>query len=96
MMRGSSLRCEQAAASPRRARMGSSRRVTAQSCARDGLSANLDALKPVPPTTMWLGGGPRLAYVRGQMAGRRVHAWLSLKNGCEIKRWDALGTVLRL
>jgi hypothetical protein len=43
-----------------------------------------------------INGGPRLAYVRGQMAGRRVHAWLNLKNGCEITRWDALGTVLRL
>jgi hypothetical protein len=68
----------------------------ARACRR--LFAHLDALKPVPPTSICLGiyGGPRVAYVRGQVAGRRVRAWLNRKNSCEIKRWDALGILLRL
>jgi hypothetical protein len=62
------------------------------------LFAHLDALQPVPPTSVCLSvyGGPRVALVQGHVKGRRVRAWLNRKNGCEIKRWDALGIVLRV
>ena len=62
------------------------------------LFANLGALVPIPPNRLCLGvyGGPQVAYVRGSLKGRQVRSWLNRKNACEIRRWNALGIVLRV
>ena len=37
-------------------------------------------------------GGPQTATVRGTYAGKEVDATFKRTNGCEIDRWDKLGT----
>jgi hypothetical protein len=39
-------------------------------------------------------GGPATASVRGRVRGRRVDARFSLRNGCEIARWERFAWLL--
>ena len=39
-------------------------------------------------------GGPATASVRGRLRGRRVDARFSLRNGCEIARWERFAWLL--
>ena len=39
-------------------------------------------------------GGPQTANIRGSYDGERVNANFSRSNGCEIDRWEALGTTV--
>ena len=37
-------------------------------------------------------GGPQTATIKGVLDGEKVHGSFSRQNGCEIDRWDTLGT----
>ncbi len=57
-------------------------------------SAPVEVFDPVPenqPCTM-IYGGPQTATLTGTIDGRTIDASFSRKNGCEIDRWDTLGT----
>jgi hypothetical protein len=55
-----------------------------------------DPFAPTPTGQMCtqIYGGPQVATVKGSWQGTAVDATFSRKNGCEIKRWSDLGTVL--
>lgn len=57
-------------------------------------AAGADVFEPVPddqPCTM-LYGGPQTARVTGTLDGADVDATFDRQNGCEVDRWDTLGT----
>lgn len=56
------------------------------------LTAEADALGPVPPDTACteLYGGPEQARITGTLDGEPIDASLSRANGCEIDRWERL------
>ena len=62
------------------------------------LSENVDALDPVPADAICtqLFGGPEEAEIEGTLEGRAVRASFNKRNGCEIARWERLGSVLSL
>ena len=56
--------------------------------------AEANVFEPVAggqPCTM-IYGGPQTATVKGVLDGEQIDASFSRQNGCEIDRWDALGT----
>ena len=54
------------------------------------------AFRPVPRNTACtdIFGGPQLAIVSGRVAGRRVWARLSRRDGCQIERWERVPSLL--
>lgn len=57
-------------------------------------AAGAEVLEPVPddqPCTM-IYGGPQTATVKGTFEGADVDASFSRQDGCELDRWDRLGT----
>jgi len=52
----------------------------------------ISAFAPVPPSTPCteIYGGPQVAQVRGQLAGKPIRAQFERTNGCEIARWERL------
>jgi hypothetical protein len=52
------------------------------------------AFKPTPEdqACSMIFGGPQTATIAGTYQGADVNATFSRENGCEINRWDALGT----
>lgn len=66
-----------------------------QACER--LSAEApDVFSPIPedqPCTM-IYGGPQVATVAGTWEGEPVDAVFSRENGCELERWERLGTAV--
>lgn len=56
--------------------------------------AGVKVFDPVPADQMCteLYGGPQTATVTGTYDGKKVNATFSRTNGCEIDRWDQLGT----
>ncbi|NJP68379.1 SSI family serine proteinase inhibitor [Streptomyces spiramenti] len=59
-------------------------------------AAGAAVLSPVSRTSVCtqMYGGPETARVTGVWAGQPVDAEFSRTNGCEMHRWDQLGTVL--
>jgi Subtilisin inhibitor-like len=55
-------------------------------------AAGKDPFAPTPKDQMcpMIYGGPQTAAVTGTWNGQKVDATFDRKNGCEIKRWDAL------
>ena len=56
--------------------------------------AGPDIFEPVPDdqACTMIYGGPQAATVVGVANGKKVNASFSRENGCEIDRWDKLGT----
>lgn len=59
-------------------------------------AAGADVFDPVPAdeTCTQLYGGPQVATITGTYDGEDVDATFSRENGCEIDRWDELGTTV--
>lgn len=57
-----------------------------------------EAFAPVPRGTICtqVYGGPQTATIRGTVAGRRVDAGFSRRDGCEIARYDRVARLLAL
>jgi hypothetical protein len=73
---------------------GGTHPAPARACRR--LFAHLGALRPVPRGSLCTErlGGPQVALIRGRIRGKRVRSLLDRSNGCELRRWEALGIVL--
>ena len=56
--------------------------------------AGAQIFEPVPAdqACTMIFGGPQTATITGTFQGENVDASFSRANGCEIDRWDALGT----
>ncbi|WP_456696452.1 SSI family serine proteinase inhibitor [Aeromicrobium sp. P5_D10] len=56
--------------------------------------AGVEVFEPVPADTMCteLYGGPQTAKVKGTYDGKKIDATFDRTNGCEIDRWEKLGT----
>ena len=56
--------------------------------------AGAQIFEPVPASTActMIFGGPQTATMSGTYEGEEVDATFSRENGCEIDRWDTLGT----
>ena len=68
----------------------------AEAACRVLADASPDVFEPVPedqPCTM-IYGGPQEATITGTLDGVEVDARFIRQNGCEIARWDALGTTV--
>lgn len=57
-------------------------------------SAGADVLEPVPADQVctMIYGGPQTATVKGTVDGADVDATFTRENGCEVDRWETLGT----
>lgn len=57
-------------------------------------SAGADVLEPVPAdqSCTMIYGGPQTATVKGTVDGADVDATFTRENGCEVDRWETLGT----
>lgn len=57
-------------------------------------SAGADVFEPVPAdqACTMIFGGPQTATVQGTLDGADVDATFTRENGCEIDRWETLGT----
>ncbi|MCR4514838.1 subtilase-type protease inhibitor [Aeromicrobium sp. 50.2.37] len=57
-------------------------------------SAGADVLEPVPAdqACTMIYGGPQTATVKGTVDGADVDATFTRENGCEVDRWERLGT----
>lgn len=57
-------------------------------------SAGADVLEPVPAdqACTMIYGGPQTATVKGTVDGDDVDATFTRENGCEVDRWEQLGT----
>lgn len=57
-------------------------------------AAGADVLEPVPAdqACTMIYGGPQTATVTGTLDGVDVDATFSREDGCEVERWDRLGT----
>jgi hypothetical protein len=64
-------------------------------CIRLG-ATSLKDLAPVPADVACTAiyGGPATATVRGRLHGRHVAVRFSLRNGCEIARWERFAWLL--
>jgi hypothetical protein len=62
------------------------------------LTANADALEPVPADTActMIFGGPEQATVVGTVNGEQVDAAFERSNGCELDRWDRMAALLQI
>ncbi len=65
----------------------------AEACKALG-AAGADVFEPVPDdqACTMIFGGPQKATVTGTYDGQTVDASFSRENGCEIERWETLGT----
>jgi ABC-type Fe3+-hydroxamate transport system substrate-binding protein len=56
--------------------------------------AGATVFKPVPKSRVcsMLYGGPQTATVKGNYLGKAVNATFKRTNGCEVERWEKLGT----
>lgn len=72
---------------------GGSHPQAAQACAVLA-KAGAKVFKPVPKSQAcsMLYGGPQTATVTGSYRGRKVDATFKRTNGCEVDRWEQLGT----
>ena len=59
-------------------------------------AAGLNVFQPVPKdqTCTMIFGGPQTATISGAYKGARVESAFSRSNGCEIDRWEQLGTTV--
>lgn len=59
-------------------------------------AAGVDVFDPVPSdqSCTQVFGGPQTATITGTYAGRTVDATFSRSDGCEIDRWERLGTTV--
>jgi hypothetical protein len=72
---------------------GGSQPQPAQACAALA-KAGAKVFKPVPKSQVcsMLYGGPQTAKVTGKYEGKAVDAIFKRTNGCEVDRWEKLGT----
>jgi hypothetical protein len=67
----------------------------AEACAKIK-AAGLDVFQPVPKdqACTMIFGGPQTATISGSYKGAHVEASFNRSNGCEIDRWEKLGTTV--